>query len=370
MLEQPNLEDEDIVAVLHNEYNLLISSISFLPLGADLNTAVYHASTQDGSRYFVKLRSGNFDPRTVRIPHFLKSKGLTQVIPIIPTKSNQLWADLREHKLILYPYIEGHDGYHRKMTAAQWFEFGSALKKLHSTRLPPEILQAVRQEDFSSRWLHLVHEHLKRIKTQPFNEPIAKELAAFLRSNYEITFTLVNWTARFRKKVKKESYPMVLCHGDIHGWNLLIDKDHLFIVDWDTLLLAPKERDLMFIGAGIGNSGYSATEETRLFNRGYGKVEVDPNAITYYRCNRILEDIAIYCNQILLSHEGEQDREQALINLCPTISLEAPSRQPSGDSTRLCQQQPGSGSNYFRNKSVLPLVIAITLQIMDIRQIA
>ena len=315
MLEKPNLEDEEIVAVLQNEYNLLIFSISFLPIGADLNTAVYHASTQDGSRYFVKLRSGKFDPLTVRIPDSLISQGMTCIIPIIPTKSTQLWADLREYKLILYPYIEGHDGYHRKMTAAQWFEFGSALKQLHSTRLPPEILQAVRQEDFSSRWLHMVHEHLNRITTQPFDDPIAKELAAFLRSNYEITLTLVNRTAQFSRNVKKEVYPMVLCHGDIHGWNLLIDKDHLFIVDWDTLLLAPKERDLMFIGAGIGDSGYSSSEETKLFDRGYGKVEVDPNAITYYRCNRILEDIAIYCDQILLSDEGGQDREQALINL-------------------------------------------------------
>ncbi len=316
MLEKPNLEDEDIVAVLQNEYNLLISSISFLPIGADLNTAVYHASTQDGSRYFVKLRSGMFDPLTVRIPHFLKSQGMTQVIPVIPTKSTQLWANMGEYKLIIYPYIEGHHGYHRKMTAAQWLDFGSALKQLHSTRLPPEILQTVRQEDFSSHWLHMVQEHLKRIKTQSFDDPIAKELAAFLTTNYEITLALVNRTARFSQKVRQEGYPMVLCHADIHGWNLLIDtEDHLFIVDWDTLLLAPKERDLMFVGAGIGNSGYSASEESKLFERGYGKVKADPNAIAYYRCNRILEDIAIYCNQILLSNQGGQDREQALINL-------------------------------------------------------
>ncbi len=32
----------------------------------------------------------------------------------------------------------------------------------------------------------------------------------------------------------------------------MIDKEEaLYIVDWDTLIFAPKERELMFIGAGI-----------------------------------------------------------------------------------------------------------------------
>ena len=44
----------------------------------------------------------------------------------------------------------------------------------------------------------------------------------------------------------------VLCHSDVHAWNLLISTDgELYIVDWDNPILAPKERDLMFIGGGV-----------------------------------------------------------------------------------------------------------------------
>lgn len=54
MLESPDLQDKDIVDCLENEYELAITSIDFLPLGADLNTAVYRVSTADDS-YFLKL---------------------------------------------------------------------------------------------------------------------------------------------------------------------------------------------------------------------------------------------------------------------------------------------------------------------------
>jgi spectinomycin phosphotransferase len=40
---------------------------------------------------------------------------------------------------------------------------------------------------------------------------------------------------------------------------LIVDKENaLYIVDWDTLIFAPVERDLMFIGAGIWDSGLTA----------------------------------------------------------------------------------------------------------------
>jgi spectinomycin phosphotransferase len=47
MLEKPDIKDEKIINCLKQEYGLPVTSITFLPLGADLNTAVYCATTQD-----------------------------------------------------------------------------------------------------------------------------------------------------------------------------------------------------------------------------------------------------------------------------------------------------------------------------------
>jgi len=105
----------------------------------------------------------------------------------------------------------------------------------------------------------------------------------------------------------------ILCHADIHGWNLLIDNaGALYMVDWDTLIFAPRERDLMFIGGALGNSGYTPQEEETLFYQGYGQTNINQTAIAYYRYERIVEDIAVFCEQIFLSNEGGEDRKQAL----------------------------------------------------------
>jgi len=107
----------------------------------------------------------------------------------------------------------------------------------------------------------------------------------------------------------------VLCHADIHAWNLLIDANAtLYIVDWDTLILAPKERDLMFVGAGLDKLWPSAREEA-LFYQGYGATEIDPTALAYYRYERIVEDIAAYCQQLLLTDQGGDDRAEGLRQL-------------------------------------------------------
>ncbi len=76
-----------------------------------------------------------------------------------------------------------------------------------------------------------------------------------------------------------------------------------------------KERDLMFIGAGLGGNGHSPQEEKTLFYQGYGPTRIDPIGIAYYRYERIIEDIAVYCEQIFLSDKGGQDRKQSLEHL-------------------------------------------------------
>ena len=58
MLEKPDIPDELIISCLQEEYGLLIVRLEFLPLGADLGTAVYRVLTDDGASYFLKLRRG------------------------------------------------------------------------------------------------------------------------------------------------------------------------------------------------------------------------------------------------------------------------------------------------------------------------
>ena len=312
MLEKPKLKDGKVIHCLRKEYGLNIEKISFLPLGADVNTAVYRATAHDGTAYFAKLRRGACSEASVAVPDHLASLGMKQIIPPFKTLTGKLWADLDPFRVILYPFVEGRDGFDNGMSKDQWIEFGRALKQFHSMQMPAEITRGMPCEDFSPRWRESVKTFLERIEHDAFEDPVALEMADLLNKRKLEILDLIQQAEHFANILQEKSPEFIVCHADIHEWNLFIDSSGaLFLVDWDTLILAPKERDLMFIGAGLGDTGYTAQEEERMFYKGYGRTEVDSIGIAYYRFARILEDIAAYCEQVFSSDDGGEDRKQA-----------------------------------------------------------
>jgi len=113
---------------LQDEYGLRVVQVAFLPLGADLNTAVYRVVADDETPYFVKLRRGVFDETAVALPKSLRDQGIVQIIAPLTTKTGRLWASLDAFKLILYPFVEGHNGFEVDLSDHQWVDFGTALK--------------------------------------------------------------------------------------------------------------------------------------------------------------------------------------------------------------------------------------------------
>ena len=94
MLEKPDLPDEKIVNCLRSTYELNTVQVDFLPLGADMHTAVYRVLAADATPYFLKLRGGVFEEASVIVPALLHQGGMTQVIAPIATRSGQLWGHL------------------------------------------------------------------------------------------------------------------------------------------------------------------------------------------------------------------------------------------------------------------------------------
>lgn len=316
MLEKPDLADEKIIGCLRREYGLNGVQLTFLPLGADRNTAVYRAVMGDGTAYFVKLRRGDFDETGVIVPKLLFEGGVRQIISPIATQSGQLWAGLNDFAVILYPFVEGQDAYDVDLTDTHWIEFGRALKGIHSAKLPPSIIARILRETWSAQWRDRVKAFQKQVEQTTYADPVSAELAALLRKQSRVISHLITRADYLADVLKAQSLEYIACHADIHAWNLLIGTDGgLHIVDWDTLILAPKERDLMFVGGGLFAGRRSPAEEERLFYQGYGQTEINRAALAYYRCERIVQDIAAYCEQILLTEPGGEDRANGLQQL-------------------------------------------------------
>src|SRR5262247_121616 len=129
MLEKPNIPDELIISCLQNEYGFHVTQLTFLPLGADMGTVVYRVVTDEGKVYFLKLRKG-FDEIIVTAPLFLKSQGIKEIISPLETKSRQGWADFGEYRMILYPFIDGKNGFEMELTDGHKRRLGSALKAI------------------------------------------------------------------------------------------------------------------------------------------------------------------------------------------------------------------------------------------------
>ena len=312
MLEKPDIQDESIIACLLNHYGLNVVQIGFLTLGADRNTAVYRAVTDDGTPYFVKLRSGDFDETSVTLPKFLSDHGITQAMAPLETEDGQLWASLETFRLILYPFVEGHNGYEVGLSDRRWREFGAALKRIHNAVTPTAIIECIQQERYSPQWRESTKQFLERVESDVYDDPISAKLAAFLKPRSDEILDLVGRTEQFAESLQARSPEFIVCHSDIHAGNILIDANSaLYIVDWDNPILAPRERDLMFVGGGLMGPGHTPQEEEYLFYQAYGQTQIDPLAMTYYRCERIIQDIAEFCEQIFLANEGSADREQS-----------------------------------------------------------
>ena len=312
MLEKPEILDEKIIDCLKLEFGFHVARVEFLPLGNDMDSAVYRVVLEDGTAYFLKLRSGVFDQNSVTLPKFLSDQGITQIITPIQTKSGKLWANLEHFKLMLYPFVTGKDGYEIALSDVQWWEFGTALKQIHIAKMPTVILENIPQETYSAKWREIVKTFLERAELEVFEEPVAAKLAAFLKTKRQEILELIARTERLAQNLQARDLDLVVCHSDLHAGNLLIAENKFFIVDWDNPILAPKERDLMFVGGGQMSNWRSPFEEERLFYKGYGETRVDPVALSYYRFERIVQDIAAYCEQLFLSNDGAEDREQAL----------------------------------------------------------
>jgi spectinomycin phosphotransferase len=316
MLDKPDIQDALIVAALRDAFGLDIAQVVFLPLGADFDTAVYKVVAADGTPYFLKLRRGNFLEIAVAIPRFLQTQGIAAVMAPIPATGGQLWTGLGGFKLILYPFVEGHNGIDVELSDRQWRDLGATLKAVHASRLPPDRARCTPRETYSPRWRGMLRAALARSQDLAYDDPAAARLAALLKAERAEIERIVGRAERLAVPLRRHPRKFVLCHTDIHAANVLLGADDsLFIVDWDNPLLAPPERDLMFMDDG-SEEGMWRNPREELFYQGYGQAEIDPVALAYYQSERVVEDIAVTCEMVFSGAAAGDprvsDREQAV----------------------------------------------------------
>jgi aminoglycoside phosphotransferase (APT) family kinase protein len=94
---------------------------------------------------------------------------------------------------------------------------------------------------------------------------------------------------------------MVLTHGEPHPGNTILTADGWLLIDWDTALVAPPERDLwIFDRAAVRRY----TEATGVILR--------PDMVALYRTRWTLADIAVEAHRFRRPHTGSPEDTKAL----------------------------------------------------------
>ncbi len=312
MLEKPRLADEKIIACLKANYGLTAAELEFLPLGYDSYAGVYRVQANNGQVYFLKVKRDPVDELSVRLPRHLKDHGIEHVVAPLPTLTQALWGKVEHFTLILYPFIEGTSGWEGGLSDSQWVAFGAILNQLHATQLTPELLKRMPRETFvpHPRWMAIIRHLHAAVAHQIYGNPFETQLAAFWNEHRHEIGTIVDRAERLGRMLQDHSSDFVVCHADIHTANLLIDtQGKLFIVDWDESVLAPRERDLMFVTVG----GFVTEERAeKLFFQGYGKTEIDPLTMAYYRYERVMEDLAGFAERVFLMDSSDETKHDSV----------------------------------------------------------
>lgn len=312
MLTPPDLSADIIASSVRDAWGVNIAQVTFLPIGADANAAVYRLDSAGGTPYFLKLRSARFDEIAVAVPAFLHEHGAPAVMTPLSTTGGALWTSGHGFAWILYPFFDGPNGFERSLSDAQWMALGKSLRAVHSAVLPATLATRVPREEYSPQWRDAVMAFGQQVEDDRFADPIAERLAEGWRAKRQEITTLVYRAADLGQVLQGRSISFVLCHTDLHAGNVLLGTDdELAIVDWDDPIFAPKERDLMFFGAGIGGIWDTSREEA-LFYQGYGPVEIDLTALAYYRYERIVADFAAYGEQVFGAQGSAEDRENGV----------------------------------------------------------
>lgn len=214
---------------------------------------------------------------------------------------------------ILFPFIRGQQVMDIGMSDEHWVEFGAVMKRLHTTKLTPDLASQIRRETFMAQRLEWDKEIHAQVLSRDYSDPFQTELAAFWQENHATIATVLERSETLSKRMQAHAPEFVLCHADIHTANVLrTEDDKIFIVDWDETMLAPKERDLMFVMDSIFGDRMEGRAE-RLFFEGYGEPEIDRVSLAYYRYNWCVEDMGGFADRIFTTDDvGEETKKGSI----------------------------------------------------------
>ncbi len=312
---------EDVLAdVLKDRWQFAPASLEYQPVG--FGSHHWLATNADGSRLFAtvddlvaKLRTaddttdaafGRLRSAFATALSLRTDAGLAFVIAPIPTSDGQVLARLADrYSLVAHPYIVGTQ-------AGPDGDFINGSDRIEALNM---VIQLHRVHAAKPRTDDFIVPHLDAFRSmlsEPLHTwlagPYAERAHELLRAHAADLGLLLTAYDALARRVASRADRLVITHGEPHASNVMRTPDRgLVLVDWESALLAPPERDLWAMADQDDSilDGYvSATG-----------VDIDREALTLYRLWFDLAEIGGYLSLFRSPHGQSADTAESWRNL-------------------------------------------------------
>lgn len=191
----------------------------------------------DVTDYFVKMDDWDFHKESYRnslpVIDYMVDKGISFIPQIIKTKNGKLYCSFHGSSVAVFEYLPGDN--HENYPVERLFEHLVQIYRLSPVEAVLEILE---KETFDTDVIDTfqklrdeVELPVEAIKALHVSEPFISKYAERLKLFSDVC------------SVNLENF--YITHGDAGG-NCILDEKRFYIIDWDTVMYAPVERDAWF----------------------------------------------------------------------------------------------------------------------------
>ncbi len=222
-------------------------------------------------------------------------------VPLLTQDGKHKWED-DNGVYLLYEYIDGITIGSSELKENQVQSVAKIISTLHSYGDEIAVNTKDIKEDFSLPFLN----QLKEILHKGFvSSPM--DLTGLLGVYIKPLEQYIDRAERLATDIRRSNPKMVLCHTDIHNWNLMQSDEQIILIDWEGLKLAPAEADLMFF---VDKPYYDAFINT--YQRFHKDFAINMDTLLFYCIRRKLEDIFEFTEQLLYDKQDEQERNETI----------------------------------------------------------
>lgn len=325
MFTQPvDLDERSITKSLRDGWDFVATGLAYRPVG--FGSHHWLAIDERGLRLFLTVddlsakagaAGGPADALFARLAtafQTVRELNLAFAIAPIPSRNGDVLARIAPgYSLLVHPFADGHPvgHYGDYKSEADQRAVLDMLIELH--RATPAVRPTALVDEFGIPSRREFEKLLRDGGTPWQTGPYADRTRSLLSTHRDPVVRLLRVYDDLVTDVRRRPERMVITHGEPHPGNVLVTaaeaggEKRYHLVDWDTNMIAPPERDLW-------SMAHSDPTVLDAYSAATG-VAIDGQALTLYRLWWDLAEIALYTTLFANPHSETEDSAESWTNL-------------------------------------------------------